>query len=97
MKLGTENRAQVIILAVLAGIYLYGVSRMHRRGDRWPINRTIFFVPLGLGSFLLMTTSGLAVYDGTLFWVHMVQHMVLAMVTPVFLAPAGPVFCSCLM
>jgi putative copper resistance protein D len=81
----------IIGVTVLAGIYLYGVSRMHRRGDRWPVNRTIFFVPLGLGSFLLMTTSGLAVYDDTLFWTHMVQHMVLAMVTPVFLALGAPI------
>ncbi|MEO7979341.1 MAG: cytochrome c oxidase assembly protein, partial [Sporichthyaceae bacterium] len=44
-----------------------------------------------LGSFLLMTTSALAVYDTTLFWVHMVQHMVLAMLTPVFLALGAPV------
>jgi cytochrome c oxidase assembly factor CtaG len=81
----------IVGVVLLAGIYLYGVSRMRRRGDRWPVNRTIFFVPLGLGSFLLMTTSGLAVYDGTLFWVHMVQHMVLAMVTPVFLALGAPI------
>jgi putative copper resistance protein D len=55
------------------------------------VGRTICFVGLGLGTFLLVTTSALAVYDTTLFWVHMVQHMVLAMVTPVFLALGAPI------
>lgn len=76
---------------LVAAVYLYGVSRLRRRGDRWPVTRTLFFVGLGLGSFLLVTTSFLAVYDTTLFWVHMVQHMVLAMLTPVFLALGAPI------
>lgn len=78
----------VLVVGVL---YLYGVRRLRARGDRWPVNRSIFFVGLGLGSFLLMTTSALAVYDTTLFWAHMVQHMVLAMLTPVFLALGAPI------
>ncbi len=81
------------ILGVLAvgGLYLYAVWRLRRRGDRWPWGRVVLFVGLGLGSFLLATTSALAVYDTTLFWVHMVQHMVLAMLTPVFLALGAPI------
>ena len=81
----------VLGVLLVAALYLYGVSRLRRRGDRWPVTRTIFFVGLGLGSFLLMTASSLAVYDTTLFWVHMVQHMVLAMLTPVFLALGAPI------
>ncbi len=81
------------ILGVLAvgGLYLYAVRRLRRRGDQWPWSRVVLFVGLGLGSFLLATTSALAVYDTTLFWVHMVQHMVLAMLTPVFLALGAPI------
>lgn len=81
----------VLGVLVVGGLYLYGVWRLHARGDRWPVNRSLFFVGLGLGSFLLMTTSVLAVYDTTLFWVHMVQHMVLAMLTPIFLALGAPI------
>ena len=81
----------VLGVVVVGGLYLYGVRRLRHRGDRWPVGRTICFVGLGLGSFLLVTTSALAVYDTTLFWVHMVQHMVLAMVTPVFLALGAPI------
>ena len=77
--------------AVVGALYLLGVRRLRRRGDRWPVGRTVCFVALGLGSFLVATTSALAVYDERLFWAHMVQHMVLAMVTPIFLALGGPV------
>jgi len=77
--------------AVVACLYLYGVHVLRRRGDTWSRWRTVFFVGLGLGSFLLATTSALAVYDTTLLWVHMVQHMVLGMVTPVMLALGAPV------
>jgi len=77
--------------AVAGGLYLYGVHRLRRRGDAWSRWRTVLFVGLGLGSFLLATTSALAVYDTTLLWVHMVQHMVLGMVTPVLLALGAPI------
>ena len=77
--------------AVVAGLYLYGVHRLRRRGDTWSRWRTVVFVGLGLGSFLLATTSALAVYDTTLLWVHMVQHMVLGMLTPILLALGAPI------
>jgi putative copper resistance protein D len=77
--------------AVVGGLYLYGVHRLRSRGDSWSRWRTLFFVGLGLGSFLLATTSALAVYDTTLLWVHMVQHMVLGMVVPIFLALGAPI------
>ena len=37
------------------------------------------------------TVSGLAAYDDDLFGAHMVQHMLLSMVAPVFLALGAPV------
>lgn len=78
-------------VAVVAGLYLYGVHRLRARGDSWSRWRTLFFVGLGLGSVLLATISALAVYDTTLLWVHMGQHMTLGMVTPIFLALGAPV------
>ena len=78
-------------LAVIAAFYLFGVWRLHRRGDRWPVGRTVAFVFLGLGSIGVATMSSLGVYDDALFWVHMVQHMILQMVAPVFLALGAPV------
>lgn len=93
-RLLTEWEPAVLPLAgvaVVAGLYLYGVHRLRRRGDVWSRWRTFLFVGLGLGSALLATTSALAVYDTTLLWVHMVQHMLLGMVTPVLLALGAPV------
>ena len=76
---------------VVAGLYLYGVHRLRSRGDAWSPWRTVMFVGLGLGSFVLATQSALAAYDTVLFSVHMVQHMILAMLTPVFLALGAPI------
>lgn len=78
-------------LLLAAGCYLYGVHRLKARGDRWPVNRTIFFVGAGLGSIALVTMTGIGAYDTTLLSVHMIQHMVLGMVAPIFLALGAPV------
>ena len=64
---------------------------LRRRGDRWPVGRTLSFVVVGMGSFFFATASGLARYDTTLLSVHMVQHMVLSMVVPLALALGAPV------
>ena len=71
------------------GLYLYGVWRLHDRGDQWPIGRTLSFVVGGMGSFFFATCSGLAVYDDTLLSVHMVQHMILSMAVPRLLRARG--------
>ena len=78
-------------LIAIAALYLYGVRRLQRRGDHWPLSRTLSFAGLGLGSIGVATMSSLGVYDDTIFWVHMVQHMILQMVAPVFLALGAPV------
>jgi cytochrome c oxidase assembly factor CtaG len=74
-----------------AGLYLLGVAVLRRRGDHWPVGRTVAFVPLGMGLFWFATSSGLAAYDTTLLSVHMVQHMVLSMLVPLALALGAPV------
>ena len=80
------------VLAVwVAGLYLVAVAVLHRRGDRWPVGRTLSFVVLGMGSFVFATASGLARYDTTLLSVHMVQHMVLSMMVPLSLALGAPI------
>jgi cytochrome c oxidase assembly factor CtaG len=78
-------------LVVAAGLYLYGVYRLRVRGDRWPVARTVFFLGPGLGGVALVTVSGLHAYDTALLSVHMVQHMVLSMMSPIFLALGAPV------
>ncbi len=90
----TTTRLEVVPVAavlLVGGLYVWGVFRLTGRGDRWPVGRSVSFLGLGLGSLLVATTSGLATYDTSLFAVHMVQHMVLAMIVPVFLALGAPV------
>ena len=79
------------VIVALGGIYLYGVSTLTRRGDKWPIGRTVSFVGGGLGTMVIATMSSIGTYDDTLMSVHMIQHMILSMATPVFLCLGAPV------
>ncbi len=78
-------------LLLTLGLYLYGVFRLHRRGDKWPLARTLNWCIGGVGTAFIATASALGVYDTVLFSVHMVQHMILNMTTPVFLALGAPI------
>ena len=81
----------LVVTVWAAGLYLLGVRALRRRGDAWPVGRTVMFVVVGMGAFYVATSSGLAAYDTTLLSVHMVQHMVLSMLVPLALALGAPV------
>jgi cytochrome c oxidase assembly factor CtaG len=80
-----------VLLLVAAAVYLYGVYRLRSRGDAWPAGRTVAFLAGGLGSIAAVTVTGVEAYDTTLISIHMIQHMVLSMVGPIFLALGAPV------
>jgi putative membrane protein len=80
-----------LVLLLAAAGYLSGVVTLRRRGDRWPVQRTVAFLGPGLGGIAAVTVGGLAAYDTTLLSAHMMQHMVLSMVAPIFLALGAPV------
>lgn len=80
-----------VVTVWVTGLYLAGVWVLRSRGDSWPPGRTISFVVLGMGSFYVATSSGLAAYDTVLLSVHMAQHMILSMAVPLFLALGAPV------
>jgi cytochrome c oxidase assembly factor CtaG len=74
-----------LIMAVLAvGLYLAAVRRLRQRGDAWPMLRTVAWV-LGWAVFLYATQGAPGVYGRVLFSMHMVMHMALMMVIPIFL------------
>ncbi len=75
---------------VAALVYAAGVRRLQRRGDRWPIGRTLAWFA-GLATVLFATSTGLAVYGNALFSMHMVQHMVLSMLSPILLLLGAPI------
>ncbi len=78
------------LVAVLGGLYLGAVVRLRRRGDSWPMGRTAAWL-IGLVSIIAVTQTGVAKYAPILFSVHMAQHMVLNMLTPIFLVVGAPV------
>jgi putative copper resistance protein D len=78
-----------ISLVLLVG-YVVGVVLLRRRGIRWPFARTIWWAA-GIATLLAVTATGIDGYGMELFSVHMVQHMVLSMLTPIFLALGAPI------
>lgn len=70
--------------------YLAGVWRLHRRGDRWPVHRTILWV-VGMLALVWITNGALNVYEQYLFSVHMMSHMLLSMTVPILLVLSAPI------
>ena len=88
-------QADPVFLALLAGsaaLYLLGVRRvaeLHPRNP-WRPGRTRAFLA-GLAALAAALLSPVATYDGTLFSVHMVQHLLLTMVAAPLLVLGTPV------
>ncbi|MCW2748523.1 MAG: hypothetical protein JWP10_1665 [Nocardioidaceae bacterium] len=79
----------IAVVLVLGSLYARGLVSMHRRGDAWPIGRTISWY-IGLVVIAWATFGGLGGYSHVLFSAHMVSHMLLAMVAPIFLVLGAP-------
>jgi putative copper resistance protein D len=83
----------ILWLSVCLGaiaLYLFGVNVLRKRGDKWPLVRTLSFVA-GMLVLLYVTNGAMNAYQEYLFSVHMVGHMVLSMMVPVLLVPGAPV------
>ncbi|MFJ9030254.1 cytochrome c oxidase assembly protein [Streptomyces sp. NPDC102274] len=80
------------LIGCLLGLVLYGwgVLRLRRRGDSWPVGRVIAFV-LGVLTVALVMCTKLNDYGMVMFSVHMVQHMIISMVSPILLLLGAPV------
>jgi putative membrane protein len=76
--------------AVALVLYGWGVVRLRRRGDAWPVGRAVAFV-LGVLTVALALCTGLNDYGMVMFSVHMVQHMIISMVSPILLLLGAPV------
>ncbi|MFF3316269.1 cytochrome c oxidase assembly protein [Streptomyces sp. NPDC003035] len=71
-------------------LYGWGVARLRGRGDAWPVSRTVFFAA-GVLTVALMMCTKLNDYGMVMFSVHMVQHMVISMLSPILLLLGAPV------
>lgn len=88
--LGTD-----LVLVVVALLYVRRAHRtLRRRGESWPVARTASF----LGALVVLgltLQSSLDAYGHELFWVHMIEHLLLIMVVPVLLILGQPVRLAC--
>lgn len=74
----------------LAVLYLIGVRKLTRRGDRWALGRTAAWL-VGCVVVLFATSSGIGRYAPAMFSLHMGQHMMLSMLAPILLVLGAPV------
>lgn len=80
------------IAAAVTAAYLYlrAAQRLHRRGDKWPWIRSVLWLA-GLAALVFFTSGGPSVYGRILFSAHMLDHMALTMIAPVFFVLGAPV------
>ncbi|GAA2052244.1 putative copper resistance protein D [Leifsonia soli] len=80
------------VLACAFGLFFYfaAVWRLRKRGDKWPIYRTVLWT-LGIVLLFYITNGGVNVYEKYLFSAHMSAHMVLTMGVPLLLVPGAPI------
>jgi putative copper resistance protein D len=83
------NALMIGILTLMVALYVKGVVILSKRGDKWPVGRTIAFA-LGITAADFATSGGLGVYSQFSFSYHMISHMVLGMVAPIGLVLGAP-------
>jgi putative copper resistance protein D len=77
-----------LVLAV--ALYIKGVVILKKRGDAWPVGRTVAFA-FGISALDFATSGGLGVYAQYSFEYHMVAHMTLGMIAPIGLVLGAPI------
>ncbi|MDM7990270.1 cytochrome c oxidase assembly protein [Arthrobacter sp. zg-Y877] len=80
----------VAVILTLATTYLIGTVKVRRRGDKWPVLRAVCWL-VGLLALGYITCGAPQIYGMVLFSTHMLGHMALTMVVPLFLVLGAPV------
>lgn len=89
--LGYEPDALMIGLLITAvALYVKGVMILAKRGDKWPVGRTISFA-IGISAVDFATSGGLGLYAHFTFSWHMVAHMTLGMIAPIAIVLGAPI------
>jgi putative copper resistance protein D len=83
------NALMIGILTLMVALYVKGVIVLTKRGDKWPVGRTIAFA-LGITATDFATSGGLGLYAQFSFSYHMMAHMVLGMIAPIGLVLGAP-------
>jgi len=88
---GYEPDALMIGLLVIAvALYIKGVMVLTKRGDKWPVGRTISFA-IGISTVDFATSGGLGLYAHFSFSWHMIAHMTLGMIAPIAIVLSAPI------
>ena len=90
LTLYEPDALMIALLVTLVALYIKGVAVLKKRGDSWPVGRTIAFA-LGIAAIDLATSGGLGVYALFSFEYHMIAHMVLGMLAPIGLVLGAPI------
>ena len=77
-------------LLFITALYILGVVVLKRRGDEWPVGRTVAFaIAVALVDFA--TSGGIGVYAHFAFSYHMLGHMILGMIAPIGFVLSAPI------
>ena len=78
------------LLVIAVALYIKGVMVLTKRGDKWPVGRTISFA-IGISAVDFATSGGLGLYAHFSFSWHMVAHMTLGMIAPIAIVLGAPI------
>ena len=77
------------ILILITALYIRGVVILAKRGDKWPVGRTVSFA-LAVAAADFATSGGLGAYAHFAFSYHMIAHMILGMIAPIGFILSAP-------
>ena len=90
ISLYDPDALMIAVLVTAVALYIRGVVVLTRRGDKWPVGRTVAFA-LGISAVDYATSGGLGVYAKFSFEYHMIAHMVLGMIAPIGIVLGAPI------
>lgn len=90
IRLYNPDALMIAILITAVALYIKGVVVLKKRGDEWPVGRTVAFAS-GIALIDFATSGGLGVYALFSFEYHMVAHMLLGMIAPIGLVLGAPI------
>ena len=71
-------------------LYYMGLRRLKASSISWPVLRTVSFT-CGLVLVMWASSAGIAKYAMVSFASHMIQHMILSMIAPIFVVLGAPI------
>jgi putative copper resistance protein D len=78
------------VALVGAALYVIGLVKLRQNRTNWPALRTASFLT-GISVLIWVSCAGIAKYAMVSFSAHMIQHMVLAMIVPIFIVLGAPI------